>query len=160
MKKLLSLAALCTAFVAAPAAAQMYVGAGVGTIKTNADKSTAWKLYGGYQFNPTWGAEFAYNDLGKYFGSNVVSWSLAGTATMPIGERWSVLGKLGVTSNRARFTGAGSRSDLLVGAGIGYKLTSNVGLRLEYEDFGKLSNVANVNNSRGRTLGMSVKYSF
>jgi opacity protein-like surface antigen len=79
---------------------------------------------------------------------------------MPIGERWSALGKLGVTSNRARFTGAGSRSDLLVGAGIGYKFSSNVGLRLEYEDFGKLSDVANVNNSRGRTLGMSVKYSF
>jgi OOP family OmpA-OmpF porin len=159
MKKLLMAAAFSAALLAGPASAQMYLGAGVGAAKTDTHENS-WKLYGGYQFNPTWGLELGYNDLGRYRGSNIESWSLAGTGTLPLGERWSLLGKLGAAANHPRFSGASNHTDLLVGVGVGYSLTKNLGLRLEYEDFGKLSNAGTGNNSRGSNLGLSVKYAF
>ena len=159
MKKLLMAAAFSAALMAGPASAQMYLGAGVGEARTDTTK-TSLKLYGGYQYNPTWGVELGYTDLGRYQGSNVESWSVAGTGTVPLGQRWSLLGKLGAATNRPRFANASNHTDLLVGVGVGYSMTKNVGLRVEYENFGKLSNVSNVNNSRGSNLGLSVKYSF
>ena len=152
-------AAFSAALVAGPASAQMYLGAGLGASKTDTNE-TSWKLYGGFQFNPTWGLELGYTDLGSYRGSDIESWSLAGTGTLPLGERWSLLGKLGAAWNRPNFAGASNRTDLLVGVGVGYRITRNLGLRLEYEDFGKLSNVSTGNNSRGSNLGLGLKYAF
>jgi OOP family OmpA-OmpF porin len=159
MKKLLMAAAFSAALVAGPASAQMYLGTGVGASKTDSSK-TSWKLYGGFQFNPTWGVELGYTDLGRYRGSDIQSWSLAGTGTLPLGAGWSLFGKLGATSNRPDFAGASNHSDLLAGVGVGYSMTKSLGLRLEYEDFGKLSNIGTGNNSRGSNLGLSLKYGF
>lgn len=47
-----------------------------------------------------------------------------------------------------------------MGFGVAYNFNPKASLRLEYEDFGKLSNASNVANSRGTNLGLSVKYSF
>ena len=99
MKKLLIAAVLAAALTTGSATAQTYLGIGVGAARTDADK-TSWSLYGGYQFNQTWGLELGYADLGRYRGSDIESWSLAGTATLPLGERWSLLGKMGATSNQ------------------------------------------------------------
>ena len=169
-------AALCAGFAAPPAAAQMYLGLGAGAARTDTHQ-TSYKLYGGYQFSPNWGLELGYNDLGRYLGARSESWTLAGTGTLPVTNNWSLLGKLGVAANRTEFSGGGGvggaaaaapprfsgtarENDLLVGVGIGYSFNRNVGLRLEYEDFGKLSDVASGNNSRGNNLGLSVKYLF
>src|ERR1035437_1007339 len=159
MKKLLMAAAISAVFLAGSASAQTYLGAGAGASRTDSSE-TSWKLYGGFQFNPTWGVELGYTDLGHYRNSNIESWSLAGTGTMPLNADWSLLGKLGGDSNRPRFAGGSNHSNLLVGLGVGYSLTKNVGLRLEYEDFGKLSKVSNGNDSRGSNLGLSLKYAF
>ncbi len=157
MKKLLIAAACCAALVAGQAAAQMYVGAGAGAAKTNTHEDS-WKLYGGYQFNPTWGAELGYNDLGSYRGGDIESWTLAGTGTLPLNAQWSLLAKLGAAFNRPTFAGASDHTGVLVGLGVGYSINRNLGLRLEYEDFGKLSDSGN--DSRGRNLGLSLKYGF
>lgn len=159
MKKLFVAAAICAAFVAGPAAAQMYLGAGVGDAKTD-DHNMSWKLYGGYQFNPTWGLELGYTDLHQYRGADIESWSLSGTGTMPINERWSLLGKVGATKNRPKAFGAGNHTDLLLGVGVEYVLTKNVGVRLEYEDFGKLSKNAPGGDTTGKNWGLSLKYKF
>lgn len=159
MNKLLIAAAFTGALLAAPVSAQMYAGAGVGQADTDSSE-TSWKLYGGYQINPTWGVELGYNDLGRYSGSNIQNWTIAGTGTMPLNANWALLGKLGLASNRPSFTGASNHTALLMGIGVGYSFSKNVGVRLEYEDFGKLSNVSNGSNSRGSNLGLSVKYTF
>lgn len=159
MKKLIVATVLCTGVMVGSASAQMYAGAGIGAAKTDTNQ-TSYKLFGGFQFNPTWGLEAAYTDLGKYNGANFEAASLAGTGTFPLNESWSLLGKLGASSNRSHFSGSNRYTDLLVGAGVGFKLNKNVGLRLEYEDFGKLSNVNPGNNSRGRNLGLGMKYNF
>ena len=99
MKKLLIASAVAAALVAGQASAQMssskmsapqlYVGAGAGRVK-NDNREDSWKLYAGYQFDQTWGAEVAYNDLGQYRGADVESWSLAGPGTMPMNEKWAL----------------------------------------------------------------------
>ena len=159
MNKLLMAAAISTTLLAGTAAAQGYVGGGFGSAKTD-NHETSWKLYGGYQFSPMWGLEAGYNDLGRYRGARLSSGTLAGTATMPFGDKWSLLGKLGAAFNRPRFAGSSNRTDLLLGVGLGYSFTPHVGVRLEYEDFGKLSKSAVGGDAKGRNVGLSVKYSF
>jgi len=157
MKKIVMAAAVAAAFAALPASAQMYLGGGLGSAKTD-NREDSWKLYGGYQFNPTWGIELGYTDLGQYRGGDIVSYTLAGTGTMPLNERWSLLGKLGAAANRPDAPGTSDRTDVLVGVGVGYSFNRNLGLRLEYEDFGKVSDSGD--SSRGRNLGLSLKYGF
>lgn len=157
MKKILMAAAVAAAFAALPASAQLYLGGGVGEAKTDT-RETSWKLYGGYQFNPTWGLELGYTDLGKYRGADIESYSLAVTGTIPLNERWSLLGKLGAAENRPDAAGSSNNTDLLAGVGVGYSLNKNVGVRLEYENFGKLSDAGG--SSKGRNLGLSLKYGF
>jgi OOP family OmpA-OmpF porin len=159
MNKLFAAAALSAALLAGPVSAQTYLGAGAGAARTDTNE-TSWKLYGGYQFNPAWGFELGYTDLGRYRGSDISSWSAAGTGTMALADRWSLFGKLGASSNRPRFSGASDHTGLLAGVGVGYRMTKNIGLRLEYEDFGKLSDDSNGNNTRGSNLGLSAKYAF
>lgn len=159
MKKLLMAAALSATCIAGPAAAEMYLGGGVG--KSDTDRGhNSWKLYGGYQFSPTWGVELGYTDLGKYRGADVESWSLAGTLTVPLAERWTMLGKLGLARNNSDFTGAEKKSSTLAGVGVGYALNQNLGLRLEYEDYGKLANTGVGTSNKGSNVALSVKYSF
>jgi OOP family OmpA-OmpF porin len=159
MKKLLMAAAVAAVLVAGQASAQMYMGAGVGSAKLDS-REDSWKLYGGYQFNPTWGVELGYNDLGKNRGGDMESWTLAGTGTMPLNERWSLMGKLGAALNRPEFAGSSDRSSLLVGVGVGYTLSRNVGLRLEYEDFGKLSKNNIGSTAKGNNVSLSLNYKF
>jgi len=168
MNKFLMASAIAAALVAGQASAQMmsspkmsspqmYVGAGVGSVK-NDNREDSWKLYAGYQFDRTWGMEVAYNDLGQYRGADIESWSLAGTGTIPLNESWALMAKLGATSNRSDFAGGGNHTALLAGVGVSYSFTKNVGVRLEYEDFGKLADTGN--DSRGKNVALSLKYGF
>jgi OOP family OmpA-OmpF porin len=157
IKKILMVAAVAAACTALPASAQFYLGGGVGEAKTDT-RETSWKMYGGFQFNPTWGVELGYTDLGKYRGADIESYSLAMTGTMPLNEQWSLLGKLGVAENRPDAAGNGNKTSALIGVGVGYSFNKNVGMRLEYEDFGKLSDAGN--SSSGKNLGLSLKYNF
>ena len=160
MKQHILAATILSACLVAPAAAQMYVGAGVGASKTDSEE-TSWKVYGGYQFTPNWGIELGYTDLGRYLGSGAEAWSIAGTGTILMGPNWSLLGKLGATSNNTHFPGSSDhRNGVLVGIGVGYSFTKNVGMRLEYEDFGKLTSNGQGNDSRGNNISLSLKYSF
>lgn len=159
MKKIFVATAVCATLMTGPAFADMYIGGGVGESKTDHSQSS-WHLYGGLQFNPTWGLELGYTDLGRDRTAGIKSWSLAGTGTMPLSDTWSLLGKLGVASNRSRLSTSGDHTDMLVGVGIGYAFNKNLGVRLEYEDFGKLPTDNLGNHSRGSNVGLSVKYMY
>ena len=157
MNKLIIAAIFSTTLIANPAWADAYLGVGAGSADTNSHES-AWKVYGGLQFTPSWGIELGYTDLGKYRGANIDTWSLAGTGTLALSQDWSLLGKLGAASNRAKFASAGNHTDLLVGVGVAYAINKNLGVRLEYEDFGKLTD--NGDGSRGSDVALSLKYNF
>jgi OOP family OmpA-OmpF porin len=158
MKRIL-IAAVSAALLAGPVAAQVYVGAGAGVARTQSDHDS-WKGYVGYQFNPNWGVELGYTSLGENQGSKAEARTLAVVGTLPLNDRWSVLGKLGQSWNHADTGDVTSRTDLLVGAGIGYSLTQNLGLRLEYEEYGKLSKGSTINDTNSSNWSLGLKYAF
>jgi len=151
---------------------------------------TGFKLFGGYNFTPNWGAEAAYNDFGNSYsmkgtigavpysvsGSKAKNWSLAGVGTLPLSNEFSVFGKLGWAwndSNGGTATSAGTsvtlgsnrRSQPLYGVGASYAFTKNWAGRLEYEDFGKVTqdDVWGTGGSgaiKANAWSLSVKYSF
>lgn len=156
MKKLLALAAVSAALFAAPASAQLYAGGGIGESRPD-HGDHSWKAFGGIQLTPFLGGEVSYHDFGESAAAEFDAWSLAGTGTVALDDNWSVLGKVGV----ARLSGATSdETNLLLGAGVGLALNKNFGLRLEYEDFGKIAQFTPENSKRTRNLGISLRYLF
>jgi OOP family OmpA-OmpF porin len=196
MKKVLISCAISLAFITAPASAQWYVGAGVGSSNvTGVDGSagiapanltgldgnkTSSKFFGGYQITPNWGVEAQYGNLGSRSGSvrlagaslgtitsKATQMSLAGTGTLPLASGFSLMGKIGLTSNKNNVTGAGSSgsdsvSGLLVGLGVSYNLTKEASLRLEIENFGKVSkdNGASGSAIRASNVSLGLVYAF
>lgn len=150
--------ALIAASAASFAQAQSYIGANVGRSEMKAnlegvgsfkDTATGLKLYGGYQFNPTFGVEAGYNNLGKgsIFNDTVTakpeSVYLAGTATFPIDQEFSVFGKLGAARTRTKIRGGGDgfnefHNTAVIGLGASYAFTKELSGVVEYENFGKI----------------------
>ena len=149
---------------------------------------TGWKLYGGYQFTQNWGIEAQYTDLGNRTvnvtvgppvnlgGSTVISanqWALSGTGTLPLSNDFYLMAKLGATRNHigggnltiagvSAAVGGTNRTDLLAGIGAGYNFTKNIGVRLEYENFGKMASNNGINGGsiKADYWSASVKYAF
>lgn len=137
-------------------------GAGLTTTSiADRDRSTAYKVYGGYQFDRNIALEGGYFDLGKFgFTANT---NPAGTlngdirlrglnldlvGTLPLTDRFSVLGRVGANYARARdtFSGTGavgvtnpnpSKSDTnyKMGLGLQYAFTDALSLRGELERY-------------------------
>lgn len=160
MKKLIIALAAAAAFSPVLAQAQQsYVGVNVGRaeLKTefaqfgNEETDTRYKVYGGYQFNPTFGVEAGHVWLGEVVTplSGIINTSraralyAAGTATFPVAPQFAVFGKLGVSHNRLK-SGDLERSDNRPFAGIGasYAFTPAIAGVVEYEHFGKLNDDA------------------
>jgi OOP family OmpA-OmpF porin len=161
MKKYLLVALVGTALTL-PILAQAqvaYIGASVGRAESEfksdgmklKDSDTGFKVNAGYDFTPNFGVEVGYADLGKptftAFGATANaeprSYYLAGTATYPIDQHFSVFAKAGVTRNRTKITIVGDGNETfthtaaILGVGGAYNFSKNVALVLEYENFDK-----------------------
>ncbi|MDD5394571.1 MAG: outer membrane beta-barrel protein [Thiothrix sp.] len=118
------------------------------------NKDTAVKVFGGARFDPMWGAEVAYNKLGKTskngtIGSTPASInntlsgiSASGVGYLPVAPQIEAFGKAGAmfwnreTSQTAGGTSTSSKADgtsPLLGAGAQYQLNDNLHLRGEWE---------------------------
>ena len=189
MKKILiasSLIAVATSFSAH--AEGPYIGANIGSAKqkiningqSSSDSRTGEKIYGGVELDKTFGVEAGYVNFGntnKSFsdGVNTSSYGvkssavyLAGTATAPINDRFSVFGKLGVTANRSKinstFNGVSSNNtrthtDALIGVGASYAITKELAAVVEYENFGKLAR-GNGTDIKGDLVSVGMRYHF
>jgi OOP family OmpA-OmpF porin len=191
MKKLNAICLACAAVLgAAPAMAQnanhFYGGVGVGEAKSKIDddrinasligagatstsithdqKDTTYKVFGGYQFNPYFGMEAGYFNLGEFgFKSSATTPSGAGTldgrikldginldmvGTMPVNDQLSLIGRVGVHNARARdtFTTTGAvvvsnpnpsikETNYKAGVGFSYKFSQSMTLRGELERY-------------------------
>lgn len=157
------------------------IGAGIpaGTRLTGGDSNEGMvKLYGGYQFTPNWGVELQYSDLGKRdavartaAGAPIVGgtykasqYSVAATGTLALGANFSLLGKLGVSSNRGKVSilgqsSSGSKTSGMAGVGVAYNFTPALAVRLEYEDFGKMGDGFG-GSIRTNATSVSLKYAF
>ncbi|WP_332739632.1 OmpA family protein [Hydrogenophaga sp.] len=128
------------------------------------DRSTGFKLYGGYQFNPHLAVEGGYFDLGKFgytaFGANAlgVPGTLDGemrvrglnldlVGTLPLTGKLSALGRVGLNYAKAndRFVGSGSiiqnstasksQANVKYGVGLNYAFNDALNMRLEVERY-------------------------
>lgn len=137
------------------------VGAGLTPLDIqHRGRDTAYKVFGGYQFNRYWGAELGFFRLGRYgFDATTVP---AGTlsretrvqgmnadlvGTLPLTENLSALGRVGVTYARTRVNFSGSSAAALanptpsdrgtnpkVGLGLQYAVGTSMLLRGEVEN--------------------------
>ena len=125
------------------------------------DRDLGFKVFGGYQFNKNLALEGGYFDLGEfgYRASTIPAGTLDGNikvkglnldvvGTLPITEKFSVIGRAGVTYAQAkdnfRGTGAVQVSDpnpskrdtnYKLGVGVQYAFTENLAMRGEVERY-------------------------
>lgn len=133
------------------------------------DTDIGYRNFGGYRFTRHWGVELGYSDLGRgnggaepapyvveKFGYQTSAWTLAGTGVLPLGEAFSLQGRLGWSMATPDVTlaapglgtgalgqGLGSalpryRSTMLWGVGGQYDWSDRFGLRVDYNNFGQL----------------------
>jgi OOP family OmpA-OmpF porin len=125
------------------------------------DRSTGYKIFGGYQINKNFAVEGGYFDLGKfgYTATTVPAGTLNGNiklrglnldlvGTVPLTEKFSVFGRAGLNYAQARdsFTGTGavqvtnpnpSKNDTnyKFGLGLQYAFTDALAMRVEAERY-------------------------
>jgi OOP family OmpA-OmpF porin len=134
-----------------------YVGAGVGKASVEVDDTgfdaddTAFKVFGGYNFNRNFAVELSYIDGGKpddRFGVGRVEVSIDGfnlsaLGRLPVNDVFSVFGKLGYASydgevkgrvgNSVVASGDGSDEDISYGVGASFNVGTAFEVRGEYE---------------------------
>jgi OmpA-OmpF porin, OOP family len=155
MKKIIAAALLSSVF-AAPAYAEG--GGFYGALDLNtwslsdkgsaSDPSTGYRIAGGYHFTPNWGAELGYSvsgngDLGGQ-NYNVESTQIAVTGTLPLNPQFDLFAKLGYAMNKLTgdaISGCSncSKDDYLYGIGAQYNINKKVGIRVQYEELGKVT---------------------
>lgn len=152
--------------------AGFYIGTSVGQAKINGactritlggfvgscdDKNTAWKIFGGYQFNRNFGVEGGYTNIGEatatgtfdakagYGKAEAKGFELLAVGTLPINEQFAVYGKAGffrwdVDMSATLGPSSGAIGDkvtyLTLGVGLKYNLTKNLAARLEFQHYG------------------------
>ena len=119
------------------------------------DSSTGWRAFGGYRFNPYFGYELGYADLGK------ITQTLAGFApatfestaidvvlfvALPLGSDFSFFVKGGVFRWDVESPGFATTSshgqDTTYGFGMHYNFTNNFALRLEWQRYNDIGDVS------------------
>jgi OOP family OmpA-OmpF porin len=152
MKALVAVLALATSAFAVPAAAQLnmssvYVGGSLGRsdFKTPDQTDTAWRIFGGYQFNRNFAAEVGYHDLGQVNfvngDRNAKLWELVGIGMLPVASAFSVYGKLGGYYGKSELksavvpSGDDTNGGLTYGAGLQYDFTQQLAVRGEWQRY-------------------------
>ncbi|MEX5745651.1 porin family protein [Massilia sp. X63] len=191
MKKLIvaliaSAAAMSAAQAQTTTAPRAYLGAGIASADhdfkmsgaTNVDTEgykASGKIFGGYEFDQTWGVEAGYTDFRKSDVNYSIggvnnrgetkghAYYLAAKATLPVNEQFSVYGKLGATrvkSELETLNAAQNMSRSKTGAygalGAEYKLNQNVSLIGEYERYGKSKDFG----AKADVFTIGAKYAF
>lgn len=162
-----------------------YVGVGVATadhedssngVLNNVDSDgykASGKIFGGYEFNQTWGVEAGYTDFRNSdfnYSSNGVNGSgrtkgygyyVAAKGTMPINEQWSAYGKLGLEHSERKLESAVlNLKDTDTGAygavGLQYNINQQVALTAEYERYGKSKDFG----AKADVFTIGARYSF
>jgi len=175
-KLLLPLLVACLSF-SVPAWSQAYVGGSVGKSDHNQnrgdwsngagftssydDSDTAYKVFGGYKFNPNFAVEGGYTDMGDYsaritgggdVGNAKVktnSLNVFAVGILPM-DQFSLFAKAGVSRNKSKMdfnstgvafnatdSGSKNKTSFAWGIGASYAINKQLSVRVEYEDFGK-----------------------
>jgi OOP family OmpA-OmpF porin len=151
---------------------------------------TGYKFFAGYQLTPYFGLEGGYTDLGKfsynYSGATSATstykanaWSLAATGTAPLGQGFSLIGKLGFARTQAKDSigdpggllmgvanpallgnSTSSRTAFLWGGGLEYAFNRMYSLRAEYEDYGRVGDSNSTGSAKDGLWSVGLKVNF
>lgn len=140
-----------------------YVGLGVGVVSdtTAGGRRANAKIFGGYEFDRNWGIEAGFTRF-RTSEFTALNWSpdgayefaqgrmktsrayLAGKYAVPINEKFSAYGKLGLSHSESKVSAPlpgwnfrVSDTGLYAGLGAQYKLTRDIAAVVEYERYGK-----------------------
>ena len=179
-KNILSLAIL--AVIALPALAEdtdkRYFGLGYGSVSLgNASQSSnpnVFRYVSGYHFTPMLAVEIDYSMFGNFTVGNGVdaanvsaaSLQIASVGFLPLGHDFDLIGKIGLASNIANgsttipgHSGAYLRhSDVFIGVGAQYYVSSKFSLLAMYDNYGKFENSASPLKASSLTLGLVYHY--
>jgi OOP family OmpA-OmpF porin len=148
------------------------------------DRDRGYKLFGGYQYNKNFAVEAGYFDLGRFgFVANTTpagtlngdikirGLNLDAVGILPITEKFSAFGRLGVTYARTNgaFAGTGavnvlnpnpSKNDtnLKVGLGVQYAMTDALSLRAEIERYRINDAVGNKGDVDMASIGLVYRF--
>jgi OOP family OmpA-OmpF porin len=149
-----------------------YVGGSVGGTRydgsvpgpTLTDRSSGGiKLYGGYSFNRNFGLEAGYVNLGKFKGSladvKADGAYLDAVGTAPLGNNFSLLGRVGAFNGRLKSTldGSDRGTNLKVGAGLQYDLSANSAVRAEWERY-RFDSLGSKSNTDFYSVGFNYRF--
>ena len=165
--------------------AQGLLGAGLTTDSFTADRrDTGYKVFLGLPIHPNWAVEAGYFDLGRFgFAANTTpTGSLTGSArikglnldlvgTLPITERWSLLGRVGAAyaQTQDNFNGSGAvtvidpsprkrETNYKYGFGTQYAFTPALSMRLEAERYRVNDAVGSRGNVNLISLGLVYRF--
>lgn len=153
--KRIAVAALLSSLAIPAVAADFYAGIRAGQAKTSIDNvtltkdsSTGWGIFGGYNFNPNFAVELEYINLGKpevapdSFETD--GFSAAAVGTWPVGEQFSIFGKLGFAMLTTKGPTPPDAESNTVTFGIGGQFDVNpmMGFRLGWDRY-KLDDTVN-----------------
>jgi len=138
------------------------------------DTATLYRIAGGYQFDPMWGAEVSYAAYGKEsagtLGPLSADWQLSGfqvsgIGTFPLGNDFALIGKLGIARTEIKLTGGGTSlsatsTKLAYGIGAQYDFTKNVAVRAQYEDLGTVGDDNTTGTSKVTLFSAGVVFKF
>ena len=169
MSKLTWAVAMALGLIAMPALAAddqgFYAGAGVGQMSVDSDtdldgtllsfddSDTAFRIFGGWQFNENFGLEAGYIDGGSASETfniegtdvdvdiDVSGFDLMLRGVLPIGDSFFAFAQVGgifwdadfaASADGETVSDSDSGEDLAYGAGIGFNFSENAGVRAEY----------------------------
>ena len=156
MKKKIAIAALAVAGFAVSSSALadssgLYVGGNLGaSVYDTRDaghenaNDLAWGLHAGYAFNRYLAVEAGYQNFGKgeagRHAAESRAYDASVRASLPLGERVSLFGKLGLAHIDADFTGpqagfSDNEYGLKLGVGAEFKLTPALGLQAQLTQY-------------------------
>ena len=151
----------------------------VPTTDSKNEADAGFKGFIGYQINRTWAAEMSYTTLGKFHykkdnGSvvqdavyKVTGVGFSAVPTIPFTRNLSVYGRLGMFFSQTRLTfynnnfnlgsSSGGRqfseTGFLSGFGAQYFFDGESGVRIEYENFGRVGSECSLNIPAGTCTG-------
>lgn len=160
-------------------------GLGVSSIDDR-DRNTGYKVFGGYQLNRNFAVEAGFFDLGTfgYTATTVPGGTLGGdirvkglnldlVGMLPLTDKLSALGRVGVTSSRTtgNFSATGAAgmpyangnpsqrgTNYKVGAGLSYAFTDSLSMRLEGERYRINDAVGNKGHADMLSVGLVYRF--
>jgi opacity protein-like surface antigen len=153
-----------------------YIGASLGSTTLSdgceniacEDGNQAWKIYGGYEIGGQVILEGGYVSLGELKGNDTTAKTAGFTAStlayIPVNEQINIFGKAGFFKWENEITQSDQKittddTSALVGFGANYKISNNLNVRAEWEQYKDIIMDEDESKTNLNTLSMGLTFS-